>query len=335
MIKISDWLRRSFWKRLVMPFVRKNTLRMADLMVRILAETPGNPAHDVFYNNGFHLLRKHYYLPIPEEMDLVDGFWEKTSDLAGVDMNAVGALGLLDNVFPRYMDEFRWKFPLYATDDRKKFYLINGGYMAVDAHVYYSFIRHFKPHRIVEIGAGNSTILAGIACLQNQSEGGGLPNLTAIEPYPWDMFVNGECPGLTKLIQTRVQDVDMELFTSLEDGDILFIDSSHVLKSGGDVQMEYLEILPRLVPGVLVHIHDISLPRAYPSTYYENYLYWNEQYLLQSFLAFNYRFEVVWPGNYMMLNYPDRVNAVFPEFQTMRQYYPQSEPSAFWIRVRK
>jgi hypothetical protein len=249
-------------------------------------------------------------------------------------MNAPFALKILENVCPHYMEEFRSKFPLNATDNPSQFYLINGGYMAVDAQVYYSIIRHFKPKRIVEIGAGNSTILAGVACLQNQSETGQTTNLTAIEPYPWDIFLTGNCPGLSQLIKKPVQDVNMDLFTSLGENDILFIDSSHVLKSGGDVQTEYLEILPRLAPGVLVHIHDISLPRAYPSTYYENQLYWNEQYLLQAFLAFNSRFEVVWPGNFMMLNYPKKVCAVFPEFNIMRQHYPQSEPTAFWIRVK-
>lgn len=334
-MNILQWFRRLFWKRVGKPFIRKNFSFLSDLMAGYLEETPGNPAHDILYNHGFHLLRKHYYLPIPEEEDLTGGFWDKTSDLAGVDMNAAFALDLMENVFPQYMEEFRSKFPIHATSDLRQFHLINGAYMAVDAHVYYAFIRHFKPRRILEIGSGNSTILAGQACLQNESEGFPRPELIAVEPYPWDMFVNGECPGLGKLIKSRVQDVDIELFQSLGDGDILFIDSSHVLKSGGDVQMEYLEILPRLAPGVLVHIHDISLPRAYPISYYENYLYWNEQYLLQAFLAFNSRFEVIWPGNYMRLNFPEPFDMVFPEFQTMRQHYPLSEPSAFWMRTRK
>jgi len=85
---------------------------------------------------------------------------------------------------------------------------------------------------------------------------------------------------------------------------------------------------------VLVHIHDISLPKAYPRVYLENHqLYWNEQYLLQAFLAFNARFRVVWPGNYMMLNYPEEVCAVFPEYHAMREAFPMSEPTSFWMQV--
>lgn len=333
-MNFTDRVKRVLLNRLMIPLAERYPIKFAEIVASVLAKTSGNPAHDIFYQQGFHLLRKHYYLPIPEEEDVMNGFWQKTSDLIGIDMNAPFALRLLQDVFPLYMSEFRLKFPLRATDNPLQFYLINGGYMAVDAHVYYSLIRHYKPKRIVEIGAGNSTLLASAACLQNEEETGRPVNLTAIDPFPYDLYATGKVPGLSRMITSKVQDVNMELFTSLEDGDILFIDSSHVLKAGGDLQTEYLEILPRLAPGVFVHIHDISLPRAYPSVYYENQLYWNEQYLLQAFLVFNSRFEVVWPGNYMMINYPDRVCEVFPEFNVMRQQYPQSEPTAFWIRSK-
>ena len=328
--RIKNAIRNS----IIMPFVRRFILPISNWVAFVLSEIKGNPAHDIFYSHGFHLLRKHFYLPIPDDSDVADGFWEKRSELVGVDMNESFAKKLLVDVFPNYMEEFRSKFPIYAPDDPRQFYLINGGYMAVDAHVYYGLIRHYKPRHIIEIGAGNSTILAGVACLQNESETGQSTDLSAIDPYPYDFLASGEVPGLTRMIKAKIQDVDVDLFKSLEANDILFIDSSHVLKSGGDVQMEYLEILPRLAPGVLVHIHDVSLPRAYPHVYYDNYLYWNEQYLLQAFLAFNSKFEVIWPGNYMMLNHPDLVLNVFPEFQIMRQHYPLSEPSAFWMRVR-
>ncbi|MGH9903790.1 MAG: class I SAM-dependent methyltransferase, partial [Pyrinomonadaceae bacterium] len=141
-------------------------------------------------------------------------------------------------------------------------------------------------------------------------------------------------PGLSELIEKRVQDVDLSVFTSLEANDILFIDSTHALRAGGDVQLEFCEIMPRLAPGVLVHVHDISLPRAYPRVYFDQRLYWNEQYLLQAFLTFNRRFEVIWPGNYMALRYPERIREFFFEYQDMRAAYPSSEPTSFWMRVR-
>jgi hypothetical protein len=199
--------------------------------------------------------------------------------------------------------------------------------MAIDAHVYYIFIRHFKPKRIIEIGAGNSTLVAAAACRQNLKEKSEASTSISIDPFPNKILKKG-FPGLSKLIADKVQNVDLKLFTSLAAGDILFIDSSHVLRSGGDVQLEYCEILPRMAPGVLVHIHDISLPKPYPRVYF------NEQYLLQAFLCFNSRFEVIWPGNYMMLKYPEEVCNVFPEYHEMRKSFPMSEPSSFWMRAR-
>ena len=287
-----------------------------------------------FAGSGFHLLRKHYYLPIPDEADL-SGFQERLSGLPGVEMNDRGALELLETVFPRYMDEFRAAVPLKAPPGAgpAAFHLINGTFMAVDAQVYYALIRHGKPRRIVEIGGGNSSVLAGMACERNRAEDGRAPRLTVVEPYPGEALGKG-FPGLSGLVAAKVQDADPSLFSTLSAGDILFIDSSHVLRAGGDVQLEYLEILPRLAPGVLVHVHDISLPKPYPRVYFEQGLYWNEQYLLQAFLAFNARFEVLWPGNYMMIRYPERVCAAFPEYHAMRREYPQSEPSSFWMRVR-
>ena len=292
----------------------------------------GKPKH-IFGSRGFHLVHKHFYQPIPDERDFGEGFFERLSEMPGVDLNAAAALSLLKTVFPRYLDEFRVQAPLFPHREGTGFHLLNGSYMAVDAHVYYALIRHGKPRRIVEIGGGNSSLLAGMACERNREEEHPA-ELIVVEPYPGEMLRRG-FPGMSRLVKAKVQDADFDLFASLEAGDILFIDSSHVLRMGGDVQYEYLEILPRLKPGVLVHVHDISLPKSYPRVYFEGGMYWNEQYLLQAFLAFNSRFEVIWPGNHMMLRYPDEVCSAFPEYFEMRKLYPQSEPTGFWMRVRE
>ena len=320
--------------KLARSLLRPCILAATELTARALSRLGTEQvAYDIFAKHGFYLLRKHYYLPIPDESDVAGDFWDRYSDLVGLDLNDQGALGLLEHLFPRYIHEFRACFPTYQTNNPNQFYLINGSYMAIDAHVYHAFIRHFKPKQIVEIGGGNSTLLAAAAGMQNLNESGLALRLTVIDPFPNSLLKQG-FPGLSQLIESKVQDVALDLFTSLESGDILFIDSSHVLRAGGDVQLEYLEILPRLAPGVLVHIHDISLPKAYPRVYFESKLYWNEQYLLQAFLAFNTRFEVLWAGNYMIIKYPGRVCEMFPEFRLMRQSFPMTEPSAFWIRVR-
>jgi Methyltransferase domain len=300
---------------------------LSGLAPRALKHIPGNPAYAAYSRHGFHLLRKHYYVPIPDEHDLA-GYWAATSELVGVDLNERYALALLDEVFPRYCGDFAEAFPVTAdAGGEGRFHLINGTFMAVDADVYYSFIRHFEPRRIVEIGSGQSTLLAA----ETIARAGLGTRLTAIDPYPPD-YVGA---AAVEVRAERVQDVDLGVFTELETNDILFIDSTHVLRAGGDVQREYCEILPRLREGVLVHVHDISLPKPYPRVYFEvERWFWNEQYVLQAFLAFNSRFEVVWPATAMTMRHRERLDAVFPSLRTMNELFPSAEPSSFWMRVR-
>jgi hypothetical protein len=285
---------------------------------------------------GFHLVRRHYYAPVPDEADLATpGFWDQTSSLPGLSMGEGEGLRLLGEVFPPYLEEFRARYRVHegdATSDR--FFLINGVYMAVDAHVYYALVRHLKPKRVIEIGSGRSTLLALDALETNRQEDGVAGAVTAIEPYPSPFLKELAASGRLELLETKVQDVELGFFDVLASGDILFIDSTHVLREGNDVQFEYLELLPRLPDGVFVHVHDISLPRRYPKVYFDQGLYWNEQYLLQAFLAFNWRFEVVWAGNHLLLSFPDQMHAAFPEIAVMRETYPLSEPSAFWMRTK-
>jgi predicted O-methyltransferase YrrM len=288
---------------------------------------PKNELYDLFYRYGYHLLRKHYYLPIPEEGD---EHYIQPTQMIGIEIDVEKAFHLIEHDLKGYNEEFK-QLPIHAPDASSAYYVVNGNYMAIDGNLYYSLIRHFKPHRIIEIGSGNSTLIASTAIRKNQ---GHATELICIEPYPRPVL-RQEIPAITQLIVKKVQDVDLSVFESLQSGDILFIDSTHVLRPGGDVWWEYCEILPRLAPGVLVHIHDISLPKPYPDVYLKQHLYWNEQYLLQAFLTFNPKFEIIWAGNYMMIQQPERMRGLFlPEYDHMRAKFPQSEPSAFWMRVK-
>ena len=205
--------------------------------------------------------------------------------------------------------------------------------MAVDAHVYYGFIRHFRPRRVVEVGAGRSTLVASAASRRNNETSSSRCDLVCIEPYPTAIISNG-LGDVASVIVSRVEEVDLALFESLAANDVLFIDSSHALREGGDVQFLYCEVLPRLKPGVLVHVHDVSLPKSYPVVYFDYGYFWNEQYILQAFLTNNRHAEVLWPGNYLMCRQPQRMNAAFPEIAVMRKHFPLSEPSAFWFRTK-
>ncbi|MBF0244715.1 MAG: class I SAM-dependent methyltransferase, partial [Planctomycetes bacterium] len=142
------------------------------------------------------------------------------------------------------------------------YHIRNGSFECVDGEILYSMIRHFKPAHIIEIGSGASTSLSGKAALRNREDGHAC-SFVAYEPYPRGALKKG-IPGLDELRKIRIEKVALSEFSSLGANDILFIDSTHVLKIGSDVQYIYLEILPRLAKGVIVHIHDIFLPNEYP-----------------------------------------------------------------------
>ncbi len=288
--------------------------------------------YSVFSKYGFYFLKKSHYLPIPDEGDLTYAY-SKQSELVGLDMNESYALDLLDNVILKYKSEFN-AFPVNKTDDDSVYYLLNGNYMAIDGNVYYSLIRHLKPNKIIEIGSGFSTRLACNAISKNIQESNSKTQLICIEPHPREMLKDN-LPKFLELKVSKVQDVGLDMFESLRAGDILFIDSSHALRTGGDVWWEYCEILPRLASGVYVHIHDIHLPKPYPRHYFNQHTYWNEQYLLQAFLTFNPKFEVIWPGNYLMTKYPEKIRKAFlPEYDLMLSKYSFAEPASFWMRVQ-
>ena len=154
--------------------------------------------------------------------------------------------------------------------------------------------------------------------------------MLAIEPYPNPTLKAG-FPGLTRLIDQKVQRVDLCEFDKLCNNDILFIDSSHVAKTGSDVEYEYLEILPRLRKWAIVHIHDIYMPAEYlREELFTRHRFWNEQYILHAFLSFNDSFEVLWAGSYMHLNHSAALERAFSSYSRDKQW-----PTSFWIRKTK
>ena len=161
---------------------------------------------------------------------------------------------------------------------------------------------------------------------RNAAESGGARGvLESVDPYP-PAFLLGR-DDLT-LHRKPVQDVPLERFTTLGNGDILFIDSSHVLKIGSDVQHEYLEIVPSLAPGVMVHAHDIHLPFEYPEAWIkQEFRYWNEQYLLQAFLSHNAAFEVVLANQLL-----HREHAALLKESLSFYLGADDGPGSFWFR---
>ena len=259
-----------------------------------------------FEQRGVHVTPVHFYQPIPDTSKLDDGLWDRVSELVGIDMDDSGQLHLLRDVFPQFRDEYE-ALPTAPTEDPACFHLGNGLFDGTDALALYCMLRHLRPRRVIEVGSGYSTRLAAQAALTNAST-----ELVCIEPYPGDVVAQGFA-GLTELIASRVEHVSLDLFTSLEAGDVLFIDSSHVVKTGGDVAFLFLEVLPRLRQGVVVHVHDVFLPHEYPrECVVDGLRFWNEQHLLQSFLMFNSEFRVLLANNYLATRYMDILKETFP-----------------------
>ena len=168
-----------------------------------------------------------------------------------------------------------------------------------DTEVLYAMVRKYEPGTVVEVGSGNSTKIIRQAIIDGRSK----TRLISIDPHP-----RTDIDVLTdKCYRMRVEDVeDKELFWSLKDGDLLFIDSSHEIKTGGDVNFLLLEVMPRLRPGVLIHIHDVFLPYDYPTNWVVKERWgFNEQYLVQGMLMHSDAFDVLWAGHFLQRSRPD------------------------------
>ena len=280
---------------------------------------------------GFHITRNHFYEPIPDTRTLKDQLWLRQSQLVGIDINEQKQVEMI-NQFLRFKNEYD-NFPKNRTSKAWQFYANNPYFGPVDAEVLYCMIRHFQPKKIIEIGCGYSTYLSAEAILKNEEKSGYRADLIAVDPYPNRVLKSG-FPGLSRLITEKIEDIDLEEYKALKENDILFIDSSHVLKIGNDVHHEYLEILPRLNKGVIVHIHDIFVPCEYPKMWVlKMRRFWNEQYLVQAFLAFNNVFEVLWCGSYMHLKHPDKLAEAFASYNqatVWSTYRPGA--TSLWIR---
>jgi hypothetical protein len=298
-------------------------------LARVMRHFAFDPRYfDLWQAHGYHVKQLGFYSPLPDTRELPESVWKSESSLTGLDMNEAGQLHLLDRIHSRYHEEY-CLLPSAKPDGPPRYYFGNTSFESVDTEMLYSLIRDLSPRRFVEIGSGFSTLLAAEAMARNQRDGSP-GTLTAIEPFP-PVFLRERLPFPVELVVQPVQMVALERFTSLCKNDILFVDSSHVCKIGSDVNFEFLEILPRLAPGVVVHIHDIFLPVEYPHEWVSTlHRFWNEQYILQAFLCGNRDFEVLWAGSWMHLRHPDKLAAAF------RSYLPERIwPASFWIRKVK
>jgi Methyltransferase domain len=238
---------------------------------------------------GLDLLLRTFYSPVPHLDELQPGTFDRVSDLPGVRWNLDSQIRFVKEQLAQPMAEFRP--PATEPEGSQAYAAHNPSYSLLDATVAYGMVRWLRPRLIVELGSGHSTLVTAQAGMRNQSEGNPF-RLEVFDPFPSAMTEG--LPGLHALHRTPAQEVPVTVFEELGDGDVLFVDTTHTVKIGSEVNVVVLEVLPRLRPGVVVHFHDIFLPFEYPRRWMEDFaLYWNEQYLIQAFLAHNESWEVL------------------------------------------
>jgi predicted O-methyltransferase YrrM len=284
---------------------------------------------------GYVVRESDYYSPLPSEFVLERNKdrWNKPSTMAGISFDVDLYKTRLSQLTQKYADELR-ALPSYAEVITVGF---GPGFPEFDGQLLYMMLRETKPRRYLEVGSGVSTYYCTLAAARNSEEGYPLA-IQCIEPFPYEKLRS--LPGVD-IVQSEVQDVAIELFMKLEENDVFFIDSSHVLTIDGDVPFLFLEVLPRIQKGVLIHVHDIPFPHniPYPAEFWvfgrhekAPYwpMYWNEAMVLQAFLAFNSAFEI--EMSTPMIRHHDEpfLASVFTNYKSV-----EDEPNTFssiWIR---
>jgi hypothetical protein len=274
---------------------------------------------DALLKIGVFPIRAHYYEPQFDHRQIKQPF-SQDRILSGIDWNTKEQLEL----FAAFSFSHELEDISQEKSDSIDFYLRNDMFGSGDAEYWYQLIRLIKPRRIIEVGSGNSTLMARKAIHRNREQD---PNYNCkhvcIEPFemPWL-----EETGVS-VIRQKIEDVELGFFSELEENDILFIDSSHIIRPQGDVLFEYLELLPTLNYGVIVHLHDIFSPKNYPKHWLEDkVIFWNEQYLLEAFISNNLNWKIIGALNYLHHNHYDKLKAVAPYLT------PDSEPGSFYIK---
>jgi len=314
-------------------FVSYNPTNLSDLAPYVLRMAQTGEGTDACLELGCLPVPVHYYSPIPDIFDLEKrNIWGKVSNLSGLDFNLEKMGDFLLELGKKYGRECDW--PIEKTSNKYQFFLNNNSFNYGCAASLHCMVRHFNPKRIIEIGSGNSSRVISAALTQNRNETPDqFSEYIIVDPYPDEEALSG-LPNLTRIEKERVELLDHSFFNILEENDILFIDSSHSVKIGGDVNFLVLDVLPGLATGVVIQFHDITMPYEYPKVYYTNpsfRMFWTENYLLQAFLAHNKSFVILLGMAYYMINNLEKFSEAFPMFDPTIQ---EISASSFWLQKK-
>jgi hypothetical protein len=249
-----------------------------------------------------------FYSPIPARGDVVEYLASKRDEsLPEIRQNKEGQWELLKTFQTFYKD-----LPFPEMPSRETRYYYNQTvFCYADAIFLYCFLRHTQPRRIIEVGSGFSS-----AVMLDTIERFSLhpPSITFIEPYPASLkrIVRPGDAARVTILEEKVQKIPIHTFMELQRGDLLFIDSTHVLKCGSDVQFLFFALLPKLPDGVFVHFHDVFYPFEYPAEWLLKGRYWNEDYFLRAFLAYNSAWDIHFFNSYVGIVFKDFLREKMP-----------------------
>jgi hypothetical protein len=262
-----------------------------------------------------------FYTPVFAPADLSAAVWAGIfPDCGDFDLEAQRAFLRETPSFAKELSSLPFEQP---PSDPTAYFWGNDQFSHSDASLYYSLIRRFRPQRIVEVGAGHSTKLALRAVRDN-----GTGRILCIDPHAPHWLASLDGP--VEIVAKPVQEAPDSVFLDLTPSDILFIDGSHISKTGSDVNHLFLRILPRIPKGVLVHIHDICLPFEYPKAWSEDVLcYWNEQYVLAALLSNSDKYEIL-VGVYFLQK--TDTEALRPFVPAVKGVFPGG--GSLWLRAR-
>jgi predicted O-methyltransferase YrrM len=270
---------------------------------------------------GIFPLTNHYYEPLFDFEKLKKNLY-KDRNLPGINFNLNRQVNNLSNFV--YANELL-ELNLKKKSSNYNFNIENKFFEHGDAEIYYQLIRYTKPKNILEIGSGQSTLIALEAIKKNKDIDKINTKITCVEPYEnvWINQLN------IKILRKKIEDIDKNYYLNLKSGDILFIDSSHVIRPQGDVLKIFLEIIPKLNKGVMIHVHDIFTPKDYPNKWLINEnKFWNEQYLVEALMMNKDKYEI-----YLMLNYLK--NNRYNEFKKICPYLKKNhEPSSLYLKIK-
>ena len=285
-----------------------------DAAIALLERTPPSEIQ----SRGFHFQRRDYYSPLNDLAFLDENrdLWQGRELPLGIDWDLDAQLAHVRRLAPAILELS--DVPQEMPPGPPSYHWRNDFWTAGDALIHYGMLRDVRPKRVVEVGCGWSSLLLAKALARNEAEGASRTVVDQVEPYARKDLLRA-LPDHWKLHETILQRAPLELFESLGEGDVCFYDGSHVARAGSDVNWFFFEILPRLAPGVIVHLHDVFWPNDYPEEWiFERGQTWNEQYVLQAFLMYNREFEPIIANAAVFLGRPGEMEELFSSLPVIR-----------------